>query len=1077
MEKNNNSKKVLIASLITVAFILSLVVGIVVGLNQKANSTAGNEQIASEEKNKKTEKKEEYIKEKKEEFNINTKEDIKQKEAEEDSKIEKENYSEDYKKYLEKTEEEKKEIDVIPRKREVKEEELEKIIEKEQEIIEENKEQEEKKIDEQNQEPENKDINPKTGLPYKFNLKDVIPIKVEHQGGFGLCWDFASMNCVETNLALTQEKYYDFSEIHVDYLASKQLTGGDRDIHDGGSFEVFMEYVKNFNGFIGEEELEYRDYSKDEYLSFLNMDKIDESVYECVDFPNYNKEYSDWTEEQFIEYQNAIKNHIMNFGSLYFATEAPPGNTYEIYSADQKDVSDNPIKEGHAMSIVGWDDNYPKEKFTSRSGKHPEKDGAYIILNSWGEGYGEGGYCYISYEDYSVHKDISGVISTNKKDLINLSEIKNTALSNYLEKEFKDRIIVYGNNKYLSRMNLDSYEYDLSNIGLSSLDGIEIFENAYSLNLSNNRLTDVSDLNNSKFKNLGKVDLSNNPNVTGWENLTNVSSLNLRNCNITDISGLNSWIDKGYIYLDLSDNPNITGLEVLKNLKISTLKLANCNIKDLSEFENDNIWELDLSGNKEIMDIEKLNEFAELSYLVLKDSDIKDASLFENCKYFDIVDLSENKGITNVNKIKTEYLVLENCDIETVEEFTDSNMYYSLNLKNNKIKDVTPLNDVMIQELLLSGNKNITGDLSNSRVSLLELNNCNLDDDFNFFNLKSIEGLYLEGNSITLQNVLSKIDFYWLGIDDIINEKDLSNLNIKEESTINKLIIEKTVKVPNGNLRIFLSDIVEGNVTNRVTVENGIYNSAYRYVEFNSKNTNKVTIEGYNDWDNSHVCEATYIINFIADDTMKPTRIIATKPLNKTVYNTGEDFSAKGLEVSEVYGDGIYKKINDYELIVPEQFSFGTNEIKIVKGDTEGVLKIDYLGTENEVDTITITFKTKEMFERATSLFDMEILQADINNKTMILSGKAKTKLSNAAVYINDSLLDDIDSLRNLEIKEFAIQYYGNKITIEDLQRIKNAFPNMTKLWIDNYTDEPNENVVPEQDLFEITVFKDDSVG
>ena len=97
MEKNNNSKKVLIASLITVVFILSLVAGIVVGLSQKANPVANNEneKVMADAKDKKTTKKEEYIKEKKEELNIKNEEDIKESENE-DSKIEQENYSDDY---------------------------------------------------------------------------------------------------------------------------------------------------------------------------------------------------------------------------------------------------------------------------------------------------------------------------------------------------------------------------------------------------------------------------------------------------------------------------------------------------------------------------------------------------------------------------------------------------------------------------------------------------------------------------------------------------------------------------------------------------------------------------------------------------------------------------------------------------------------------------------------------------------------------------------------------------------------------------------------------------------------------
>ena len=52
----------------------------------------------------------------------------------------------------------------------------------------------------------------------------------------------------------------------------------------------------------------------------------------------------------------------------------------------------------HAVTIVGWDDNYPKENFAA--GNPPQEDGAWIIRNSWGADWGgDGGYFYVSYEE------------------------------------------------------------------------------------------------------------------------------------------------------------------------------------------------------------------------------------------------------------------------------------------------------------------------------------------------------------------------------------------------------------------------------------------------------------------------------------------------------------------------------------------------------------------------------------------------------------------------------------------------------------------------------------------------------
>ena len=48
----------------------------------------------------------------------------------------------------------------------------------------------------------------------------------------------------------------------------------------------------------------------------------------------------------------------------------------------------------HEVLIIGWDDNYKKENF----GGHAESDGAWLAQNSFGDGWGNNGYFWISYE-------------------------------------------------------------------------------------------------------------------------------------------------------------------------------------------------------------------------------------------------------------------------------------------------------------------------------------------------------------------------------------------------------------------------------------------------------------------------------------------------------------------------------------------------------------------------------------------------------------------------------------------------------------------------------------------------------
>ncbi len=57
----------------------------------------------------------------------------------------------------------------------------------------------------------------------------------------------------------------------------------------------------------------------------------------------------------------------------------------------------------HAITVVGWDDNYPKENCTN-NGYTPENDGAWLIKNSGGTDNVNNGYNWVSYEDSSISK-------------------------------------------------------------------------------------------------------------------------------------------------------------------------------------------------------------------------------------------------------------------------------------------------------------------------------------------------------------------------------------------------------------------------------------------------------------------------------------------------------------------------------------------------------------------------------------------------------------------------------------------------------------------------------------------------
>lgn len=82
----------------------------------------------------------------------------------------------------------------------------------------------------------------------------------------------------------------------------------------------------------------------------------------------------------------------------------------------EEHADDFSLRPNHEVTIIGWDDTIPKERFTVRfkvkKGKKvktvtytPPGDGAWIIRNSWGRDKHNEGDFYISYYDAYVSMD------------------------------------------------------------------------------------------------------------------------------------------------------------------------------------------------------------------------------------------------------------------------------------------------------------------------------------------------------------------------------------------------------------------------------------------------------------------------------------------------------------------------------------------------------------------------------------------------------------------------------------------------------------------------------------------------
>ena len=703
---------------------------------------------------------------------------------EEEQKECKEKYTEQYKKYEELSEEEKKKKEVVPKKYEVNYQEIENIIDDQ-------KEEKKKKED--------------LTVPKKYNLAERIKIKTEDQGDYGLCWDFAATKSLETNIELTQKKKYDFSEMHVNYVTSNLLIGS-RDIDDGGNFSIYEDYLVD-SGAVLEKDVGYKDYSEDVYKKFLDMKNI-VTVTKTVNFPTIQKlgNYEEKFSTKDIEtVRNAVKTHIMNYGTVYaeVSMEKYDTNTNTLYSSPDEFYFID-----HAISIVGWDDNYSKDNFPEDN--RPKKDGAYLALNSWGESFGDNGYFYISYEDQNVEYAMSGIVSTSYKDAYKISSISNSVIKDIIMQRLSNTIKEYEGSEYVTDLALSRIGYiNLQNTYIENLKGIELFKNLYYLDLGKTDIADIRplkdlkqleyvNLSNTKVKDVSSLkdlelyvlDISNNENIKGYEQIKKLKMLNVANCDITDISKINELEELES--LDLSENTEIKNLDKLNN-NLSEINLSDCNIKNLNDVSHlTNLASIVLANNNldNINGIEKLNN---LYYIDLSGNKIKD--------YSKIAKINGDANQEDIIFGETRTLVVQDAGIKDISIFNSLSNITSLYLANNEITDLSGFYNNNIYELDLSGNGNLNNvqylrNLEN--LFALYLEECNIEDLSEISKLENIGVLDLAKNNITTVNKLNNLHLMALSLEE--------NIGIEGKIDIGELEVLNIANIDYDSQKLKLGD-------------------------------------------------------------------------------------------------------------------------------------------------------------------------------------------------------------------------------------------------------------------------------
>lgn len=268
----------------------------------------------------------------------------------------------------------------------------------------------------------------------RYFLGDEISLRVKNQKSTTECWAFSILSSLESNMAKTRNlNNLDFSERHMDYATSRTFldnqvneVGFKRELGGGGTPDIALAYLTSGLGPIKEESMPFIDSEEKISLSEISFPEAETKVNSYVSFKSilkeqkngktyyYDKSGNGLSNSEVTAIRNKIKTHILKYGAISGFTA---GTQYQFYSNPENFIQSEAyycdtlnVKYDHAITIVGWDDNYSKENFNENH--RPTSDGAYIVLNSYGTQSFDNGYIYISYEDAYIEYYLYGITST-----------------------------------------------------------------------------------------------------------------------------------------------------------------------------------------------------------------------------------------------------------------------------------------------------------------------------------------------------------------------------------------------------------------------------------------------------------------------------------------------------------------------------------------------------------------------------------------------------------------------------------------------------------------------------------------
>ena len=311
-------------------------------------------------------------------------------------------------------------------------------------------------------------------IPSTYNSVDEgFVTSIKNQNPYGNCWAYAACSVAESYLIKKgmASSDIDLSEAHLNYYMYHNK-GDKYENTDNDQTNVIGKYS-------------FTDVGADPrmlQLAMSNFGLASETIYPISKITTMQGSKEDQNNTQYVMTnsnllcqqakgnESIIKQAILDNGSVlacYYDTSTAYKNS-NYYNSNEVNSFN------HAISIVGWDDSYAANNFDNK----PTRNGAWLIKNSWGTGFGNQGYFWMSYDEYSLGSVYS--YEFKNKDEENIYQYDGT--NNALRYTLSSNTSTYANEFLVKRTNEELNAVSVGSATSNISYKLEIYTNLTDIN-------------------------------------------------------------------------------------------------------------------------------------------------------------------------------------------------------------------------------------------------------------------------------------------------------------------------------------------------------------------------------------------------------------------------------------------------------------------------------------------------------------------------------------------------------------------------------------------------------------------